>query len=154
MRLPMIRRSKRFALSLPLAAFHGASFVDVLGVSIAAADAHQSLPAWFTAITIAFAFPVVPPIAALLSVFWPTPSGDLLALVGGEVAVALAWAYVVVCVVCRVLPSKAAPPTRPAEPLEKPDRLSVPEILTARIPEILAGLRKETGNEDREVRAV
>jgi hypothetical protein len=32
--------------------------------------------------------------------------------------------------------------------------LSVPEILTARIPEILAGLRKETGNEDREVRAV
>jgi hypothetical protein len=33
-------------------------------------------------------------------------------------------------------------------------QMSVPEILTARIPEILAGLRKETGNEDREVRAV
>jgi hypothetical protein len=34
------------------------------------------------------------------------------------------------------------------------DSLSVPEILTARIPEILAGLRKETANEDREIRAI
>lgn len=30
------------------------------------------------------------------------------------------------------------------------EKLSVPEILAVRIPEILAGLRKETGDEDRE----
>lgn len=111
-----MRRSKRLALSLPLAAFHGASFVYVLGASIAAADARQSLPPWFTAITIALAFPVVPAIAAVLSVFW---TGDLLALVGSEVTVALAWAYFIVWVVCRVLPSKA---TRPAEPFGEPGR--------------------------------
>jgi hypothetical protein len=115
---PMMRRSKRFALSLPLAAFHGASFVYVLGGSMAAADAHQSLPAWFTAITIALAFPVVPAIAAVLSVFWTTPPGDLLALVGSEVTVALAWAYFIVWAVCRVLASKPAPPTRPAKPFD------------------------------------
>ena len=116
-----MRRSNRFALSLPLAAFHGASFVYVLGASIAAADAHQSLPAWFTAITIALAFPVVAAIAAVLSVFWTIPPGDLLALVASEVTVALAWANFIVWVVCRVLPRKAAAPPRSAEPLGEPD---------------------------------
>jgi hypothetical protein len=56
--------------------------------------------------------------------------------------------FTVVLVISGCTGRPASDPLRRIDMLERAE-VSVPEILTARIPEILAGLRKETGNEDR-----
>lgn len=98
---------RRLGAFMILATFHGAAFVYVLGRSIAAADAHQSLPTWFPVLTIALALPVVAMVGAVLSIVLTSiPRAESFILAASEGTVAMVWAYFVARLLRWCLPDK------------------------------------------------